>query len=303
MNNRTLLLVLAFAIGLALGDPFRVAGLLSMVSLAFVLAVSATQVGFEELLPLRGAVKPLVVALFLNFFLLGSLILVLAAWLMPTRDLWIGYVLVATAPPGIAIVPFSFLLGGNTRLSLVGNFSLFVISLLLTPFLVYLFTGEDVLSPLRIFQTMIFLVLLPFVLSQLVRRQAALHAFVAGRRGVLVNWGFFVVILSVVGLNRDVFFRDYHLLVPLSVVALASTFGLAFLVSLAVKKLRLPHPDGESFLLLATIKTGAFAAAVGQSLYSEEAAIPGVVISAWYALYFIYLGYRAEGTRSQSPVT
>jgi predicted permease len=91
-------------------------------------------------------------------------------------------------------------------------------------------------------------------------------------------------------MNQEVFLKQSHILIPVSIVALISSFGLFFLVEIWGRKLKIPEPERTSFVLLSTIKTSAFAAAVGLSLYSEAASIPGAVISAWYALYFLFLG-------------
>lgn len=293
LKNRTFILVFAFAAGLLFSDLAVHTEFLTIPALALVLTVSATQVSVKEFWPVNMIIKPVVVAFCLNFLLLGTLILLLAWWLMPTRELWIGYVLVASAPPGIAIIPFTYILKGNLKLSLIGTFGVYLLSLLVTPALVYLFTGEATLSPMRLFNTMIMLILIPFILSQLIgSSKAALH--IARWRGTIINWGFFVVTFNVVGLNSEVFLQDYHILIPVSIVAIISSFVLALLVDITGKRIKLSGPERNSYILLSTIKTSAFAAAVGLALYSEAASIPGAVISAWYALYFILLGIKGD---------
>lgn len=293
LKNRTFILLFAFAAGLLFSDLAVQTEFLTIPALALVLTVSATQVSVKEFWPVKMIIKPVVVAFSLNFLLLGTLILLLAWWLMPTRELWIGYVLVASAPPGIAIIPFTHILKGNLKLSLIGTFGVYLLSLLATPALVYLFTGEATLSPLRLFNTMVMLILFPFILSQLIGSSKA-SFYVARFRGSIINWGFFVVTFNVVGLNSEVFLQDYHILVPVSIVAIISSFVLALLIDVTGKRFKVPVPERNSYILLSTIKTSAFAAAVGLALYSEAASIPGAVISAWYALYFIILGIKGD---------
>lgn len=99
LKNRTFILVLAFTAGLILSDAATHLGALTMPALALVLTVSITQVSVKDFLPLKVTLRPVLMTLLLNYLLLGSIILLLSWWLMPTRDLWIGYVLVAAAPP------------------------------------------------------------------------------------------------------------------------------------------------------------------------------------------------------------
>lgn len=293
LKNRTFVLVLAFFAGLFFKDIAQYVGILTMPALALVLTVSATQVSAKDFLPLNEILKPIVIAFLMNFLLLGSIILVLAWWLMPSWELWVGFVLVATAPPGIAIIPFTYILKGDLKLSLLGTFGVYLLSLLVTPVLVYLFTGEATLSPMRLFNTMVFLILIPFFLSQVINITPLANPLARWRSNI-INWGFFVVIFTVVGLNQEVFLKEFHLLIPLSFIVIVTSFLLAFLVDALGKKLKIGKAERNSYILLSTIKTSAFAAAVGLSLYGETASLPGAVVSAWYALYFIVLGIKGE---------
>jgi len=300
INNRTFILVLAFFAGLALSDIARHISFLTLPALAVVLTVSVTQVPVNDFWPLRTVLRPITVALLLNFFLLGTLILILAWWLMPTHDLWVGYVLVAAAPPGIAIIPFTHILNGKIKISIVGTFGVYLLSLFLTPTIIYIFTGEASVSPVNLFYTMTLLIIVPIIAAQLIRR-VKYKLYIDKWRGMIINWGFFVVIFSVVGVNRDVFLKDYHVLIPVSLVAIISSFGLAAVVETLGKKFGIAARERHSYLLFSTIKTSAFAAAVGLALYNEAVSVPGAVISAWYALYFIFLGIKGEKIKKASP--
>ena len=295
LQNRTFILVMAFVLGLIFADLAGKLQDLTMPALAVVLAVSSTQMTIKDFFPLKEMIRPLIMAIVLNFVVLGGVILLLAWLLMPSQDLWVGYVLVAAAPPGIAIVPFTHILKGNIRLSLLGTFGVYLISLLLTPLLVYIFTGETAVSPLRLLNTMLLLILIPFVISQLIQNTKA-AGYIVRWKGNIINWGFFVVIFTVVGLNQEVFLNQHDVLVPVSIVAVVSSFVLAIIVELLGNKFNLNISDKNSYILLSTIKTSAFAAAVGVSLYSEAASVPGAVVSFWYALYFIILGIKGDRT-------
>lgn len=291
LNNRTFILVLAFVGGIGCNEIAVYLEPFIMPALALVLIASTTQVSIRDFLPIKVTLRFVLQALLLNYLLLGSTILLLSWWLMPTRDLWIGYVLVAAAPPGIAIVPFTYILNGNFQVSLLGTFGAYLFSLILTPFLIFVFTGETAVSPLSVFSSMLFLIFIPFLLSQILN-SIPFSIPINKWRGTIINWGFFVVIFTVVGVNQDVFLKAHHILLPVSLVAIMSSFALAFLVDFWSRRFHIQDADRKSYILLATIKTSAFAAAVGLNLYNEAASIPGAVISAWYALYFIVLGAK-----------
>lgn len=293
LNNKTFILALAFVTGLIFSDVASMAGVLTLPALALVLTVSTTQVTVKDFLPPKKMIRPVALAFTFNYLILSTVMIIMAWWLMPSHDLWIGYVLLAAAPPGIAIVPFTHVLKGDIRISLMGTFGVYLLSIVLTPLIIFVFTGEAAVSPLRLVNTMVQLILLPFILSQIIRATKLNH-YVSKYRGNIINWGFFVVIFTVVGLNQEVFLSRFDILVPVSIVAVLSSFGLSVSVELICRKLKIPKQNMNSYMLLSSIKTSAFAAAVGVSLFSEAASIPGAVVSAWYALYFIYLGIRGN---------
>ena len=293
LNNKTFILASAFIAGLLFGEAADFLSFLTLPALALVLTVSSTQVTFKDFTPPGRMLRPLSLAFAFNYLLLSSVIIFLAWWLMPSEDLWIGYVLLAAAPPGIAVVPFTYVLKGDIRISLIGTFGVYLLSILLTPIIIFLFTGAAEVSPLRLVSTMVQLILIPFFLAQVLRK-TFLNNFIAKIRSNIINWGFFIVIFTVVGVNSEVFLSKPEVLLPVSVVAIISSFGLGIGVELVSKILKLPKAEGKSLMLLSSIKTSAFASAVALSLFSREAAIPGAVISAWYALYFIFLGIKGE---------
>jgi BASS family bile acid:Na+ symporter len=299
LTNRTFILLSAFAAGLVLSDVASTVSSLTMPALAVILTVSTTQFSVREFIPPTRVIRPVLTALVLNFALLGSVILVLAWWLMPTHDLWIGCVLVAVAPPGVAIIPFTHVLRGDNRLSMQGTFGAYLVCLLLTPALVYLLTGTSTVSPSSLIRIILLLVLAPFIAAQLINVSPA-APYVRRWRGNIINWGFFLVIFTVVGLNRSVFLGEPKLLAAVSAPALVSSFGLSFLVDGLGKRLGVAQATRSSAILLSTIKNSAFAAAIGLSLYSEASSIPGAVFSAWYALYFIYLGIKGDRERAMA---
>ena len=292
LKNRTFILALAFILGLILSDAASFTGILTLPALALVFTVSTTQFSVKEFFPLGKMVRPFILGFAFNYLLLGTVILLLAWWLMPTRDLWIGFVLVAAAPPGIAIIPFTHIVRGDASFSMLSTFGLYVFSVAFTPALIYVFTGDTV-SPLRLVGTLFQLIIIPLILSQLIRG-SRVAPYVDRWRGPIVNWGFFIVLFSVVGLNQAVFLREPLLLMRVAVVALVSSFGLAFLIEFLGKKYSIEQPIRNSFILLSTIKTSGFSAAVAIALFNETASLPAAVISGIYALYFIYLGMKGD---------
>ena len=61
--------------------------------------------------------------------------------------------------------------------------------------------------------------------------QSLIVSMVEGWRGPVVNWGFFLVIYTIVGLNRDAFLEEPGTLLLVCAIAFASTFVLAEVIN------------------------------------------------------------------------
>jgi BASS family bile acid:Na+ symporter len=294
LRNRNFILTLSFLLGLLLGS--KVAHFtkpLTLPALALVMTVSATQISSRAVLPLRGLVRPILLAVLFNYLIHSTVILVLAKWLMPSPELWTGSVILAAAPPGVAVIPFTYLLGGDPTFSLIGTFGTYVVALALMPVMARVILGGSVLSPLRLLPILVELVILPLLLSRLLL-WLNLARHLEKRRGTIVNWGFFLVTFTVVGLNREVFLGQPEVLIRTSIVGILSIFGLGYLLEFALKRLGVSRTARVGFTLMGTVKNSGFAAATALALFSEKASVPGTVISVFIVLYLIWIGMHAE---------
>jgi BASS family bile acid:Na+ symporter len=293
LRNRNFLLVMAFVLGIALGQVASWTEQLTLPALALVMTVSIVQISTKAFLPLRKLVHPMLLAVAFNYVVLSTVMLALAWWLMPNRELWIGFVVVAAAPPGVAVIPFTHILAGDTAFSLVGTVGAYLAALVITPAMFLLWVGESFLQPLELLIILVELIVVPVVLSRLLLL-AGLAQHIEKWRGTIVNWGFFLVIFTVVGLNREMFLERPEIVGLASAVAVVSIFVLGYLINIALKKLGVKRATRVSLTLMGTVKNSGVAAATALALFSERASVPGAVVSVFNVLYLIYLGLRAE---------
>ena len=296
LRNRNLILVMALILGMVFGQAADWTEGLTLPVMALIMTVSTAQVSTRAFLPLRKMMRPMFMAVIFTYLVLGTVMLALAGWLMPNRELWIGFVVVAAAPPGVAIIPFTRILEGDTAFSLVGTVGGYLAAMVILPLMLLIFIGESFLQPLELLIIMGELIVIPLVLSRLLRL-IGLTNHVEKWRGTIVNWGFFLVVFTVVGLNREVFLEQPQVIGLASAVAAVSIFVLGSLMELALKRLQVERTIGISLTLMGTVKNSGAAAAIALTLFGEEASIPAAVVSAFNVLYLIYLGLRAERKR------
>jgi BASS family bile acid:Na+ symporter len=296
LRNRNFILILAFVLGIALGKIANWTEQLTLPALALVMTVSTTQISSKALLPMRGLMRPMLLAVAFNYLLLGTVMLALAWWLMPDRELWTGFVILAAVPPAVAVIPFTYILEGDTTFSLVGTIGAYLAALVLTPAIALLFIGESFVQPLNLLIILVELIVVPLLLSRLLLF-SPLARHIDRWRGTVVNWGFFIVIFTVVGLNREVFLGQPRVLALTSAIAVISTFGLGYLIELVLKRLGVDRPSRVSLALMGTLKNAGLAAGTTLALFSERASVPAAVVVVFYTLYLVWLSLRRERRR------
>jgi BASS family bile acid:Na+ symporter len=203
----------------------------------------------------------------------------------------IGFVILAMVPPAVAVIPFTSILKGDTSFSLRGTLSCYFGALIITPLLLtyFLGTGFEYQSSLVI--TMVELIIIPLILSRILR-----YTGVASRitmvKGSLINWCFFLVIYTVVGVNRDVFLNQPVSLLPAMVITAIITFLLGAVIGRVGTFLRLDSKRVISYILLGTSKNSGFAAGLTLAFFNEQAAIPATINTIFMLVYIILLDLK-----------
>jgi len=291
LGNRDFLFIASVVLGIALGQVARYTQPLMLPALAVAMTVSMTQVASSAFRPLRKLVRPMLLSVVLNYVIFSTLMLILARWLVPERELWMGFVLMAAAPPGVAVIPFSYILGGDTAFAVIGSVGGYLAALVVAPAMALLLVGESFVQPAKLITILLELVLVPLVLSrQLLAGRLKPH--VERWRGKVVNWAFFLVIFTIVGLNREVFLRQPQVVVLIAVITVATSFGLGFVLEKALEKLHLDRSTRVTYVLMGTLKNGGFAGATALALFGERASVAPAVGAAIVVPYLLWLGIR-----------
>jgi len=110
-------------------------------------------------------------------------------------------------------------------------------------------------------------------------------------RGTVINWSFFIVLSTIVGLNQDAFFRELDVLVRVSLVAIAATFVLAHIIEFVAKAIGVSRETTISMMLMGTMKNYGLASGILLKVYSERATIPASVCLVFAVLRMVWLGF------------
>ena len=291
LKNRDFIFVLAITCGFLFGRGAAWTKSLVLPALAVVMTVSTLGIPTSLFKSPRAVFRPIIAGVVMSFFVQGGLLIGLGSWLIHDQTLWTGMVLLASVPPGVAVIPFTNLLKGDTHFSLVATVGGYLFGLILTPLICLVILGATLIHPAKILLVRTELVVIPFVLSRLLVFKG-IDRSILPYKGVITNWGFFVVIFTIIGLNRMIFFQDMPFVLPVILISFAGTFVLGVLIEAACHFLNVPLPLRVSFNLLGTQKNAGTAAGIGLVLFGKTAALPAAVFTIFMIIYFIALGFR-----------
>jgi BASS family bile acid:Na+ symporter len=294
-RNRNFILLLAITLGLVLGREAAVwTQPLLLPILALVMTLSTASITSRDLASLKTMPIPVLTSLLLNYVVMGGITILISTWLIDDRQLWAGMVVIAAVPPAVAVVPFSYLLGANMVFSVAGLVATYLAALAITPALLILFLDLAFFDPVELIVILGQLIVIPLVASRILL-MTGLTRRIDKWRGTTVNWSFFVIVFTIIGLNRQVFFGQFDVLLKIAVVAVAITFILGYAIELTSKALHVDRPTGISWILIGTRKNYGLASVISLTLLDERAAIPGAICLVFAVSHFIWLSLRFKG--------
>jgi BASS family bile acid:Na+ symporter len=302
LRNRDFIMVVALALGLIWGGaaPSTERATLPLLMVVMTLAtmgVSGTVFGSP-----RALVAPALAGVAMNYLVLGGFLLAANALLIRDEALRSGFVLLAAVPPAVAVLPFTLFLNGDTAFSLIGTLGAYLGALVIMPVMTVVFLGSGFIDPGKLMIIMIELILLPLILSRILIR-LRIAPRVDPFKGTVTNWSFFVLMYTIVGLNREVFLTHPLSLVLPALIAIASTFILGWIIEAAGKAFRIPQQTLVGLVLLGTLKNYGLAGGLALTLFSRESALPATISAIFMITYIVYLQFKKRSGKEsfQTP--
>ncbi len=291
LSNRNFIFLLAIVLGLALPQPAVWTSVLMMPALAFVMTLATVNVSNDYFLKPGAILLPSLFGILMTYVILGSVIVITSALLISDQNIWIGFVLIAAVPPAVAVIPFTSMLEGNVSYTLSGTVASYLAALAIMPLMIWIFIGTGFADPYKLLRIMLLLIVLPLILSRGIL-YFNLQDRIAPVRGILTDWGFFIVLYSIVGINQNLIFARPLMLAPLVLVVLAATFLLGFIIEKIGVLAKVDKKNVISLVLLGTLKNQGIAGGIAIALFEKEAALPSAVYSIFMILYVMWLDLR-----------
>jgi BASS family bile acid:Na+ symporter len=222
----------------------------------------------------------------LNFVLLTGVIL-LSTLLISNKDFRQGMIVLAAVPPAIAIITAAFLLKADTDTALLAEAGCYILSLALTPLIVWLFFKSQV-NIWELVKILLLLIILPFILAKgldwLKMKLGIKYDFKE-----VANLAFGFTFYMSVALAVERILASLGSVVIVLVITIVTTFGLGVVVMLLAKKLGVNKKDLSLYPLFSTFKNGNLALGICISLFSVGSYVPIAVKSVVDAVYLVFL--------------
>lgn len=292
INHRDFVLLLALVVGLLIGEEVKHISDFSIWILALIMVFALSSFSFRSWVPIKNTVKPILISIILNYAIFGFFVIGLG-WLMFKNDIYndfyIGLVLIAAAPPGPSIIPFSAMLKGNNNFSVTGVFGLYFAAMLVTPFMLLLLLGESLVSPVSILRILLTLIVLPLVISRILRHKKILPT-VEKTRNTIMKWGFFLVITIIVGMSSSIIFSNPRSVLMISLVFFITMYLIGALYHFIMRKAgkKLDFIISSTFIF--AIKSSAFSAVTALTFFPDrpDVALPSAILSVFVTMFIIF---------------
>ncbi|MBN1682282.1 hypothetical protein JW865_01865 [Candidatus Bathyarchaeota archaeon] len=232
-------------------------------------------------------------SIILNYLILGGSIIILSYFLKLPHQYLLGFIILASVPPAVAVIPFTNFLGGNLDYSIVGFLSSYIGAFIFTPFILSLFLGSIPSFQSKLYLLLIELIIIPFILSRILI-YFNIEERIVNYKGTFINWSFFIIIYTIVGLNNEVFLRNPFSLGSLIIISFLTTFLLGYFIELFFKKINFDSDKITSYILLGTSKNSGFAAGLALTLISVESTVPSTITTIFMLIFFIYLDIKRK---------
>ncbi|MGP7975917.1 MAG: hypothetical protein ACLPOQ_02160, partial [Desulfobaccales bacterium] len=201
-RNRDFILISAVLGGLVAGQGASWTQPLVLPALAVVMTLSTMGVRTEVLRSPRELWRPALAGLLLNYLMLGGILLGLSFLMIREPAMKDGFVLLVAVPPAIAVIPFTDYLRGNTTFSLLATVACYLAALILTPLIALGFLGSGFIETRSLVMVIAELIVAPLLISRVLLR-TSLATRLEPIKGTITNWGFFIVMYTIIGLNRE----------------------------------------------------------------------------------------------------
>jgi bile acid:Na+ symporter, BASS family len=300
LRDRNVIMLFALATGLAWGGGARWTQSTTLPVLAAIMTIATINVRWEAFYSLKSAGVAVITGIGMTY-VVQALALIGTTRLFIHDDAFrVGFIILAAVPPAVAVIPFTLFVKGDNDFSVVGTIGAYLGALVMAPLIMVYFVGPGFVDPRKLIVVFLELIIAPIILARILVR-SGISSRIEPFYGTITNWGFFLLIYTMVGLNRDVFLDRPAALAPVILVGVLTTFTTGWIIEHGGRMLKISAPRLSSIVLLATFKNYGLAGGIALVFFDVRTMVPATVTSVLGILYIIRLELRAKKKFAKDP--
>lgn len=213
--------------------------------------------------------------------------LVAGLFFIDNHALWTGWVMLASVPCAISVVPSALFLRADPKLAVLSLTIIYVIAIGLTPFITHVLIGNSV-NPLEVLRYILMFILIPFVLTIPIKR---LHLKQAPKT-LFINVMMFVLVFVGLGSRQEFVFSEPMVVLSLVIACIIRIFVVSTALLYTLKKIGVDRTDSLNAITFSYWKNSGMSASLTMGLFAAtmpEAVLPCVVSLIVEAVWFAFL--------------
>ena len=205
-------------------------------------------------------------------------------------DIWKGWVMLASVPAAVSVITVALYMKGNMVMTVLSTTVIYLIALLFTPLLTYVFIGNAI-SPLEIFKYVLLFIAVP-ILATIPLKKVKINRNV---KLIVINAMMFLLILLSVGFNKNYIFGEPMVVLYVVIASFVRIFIVSFVMVHLLKKIGCSRNNGVIYVAFAVWKNSGLATTLCLVLLTDaaEAVIPCVISllieTLWFAVMASYI--------------
>ena len=284
---------MAITAGLSFDNAAQWTSVLVLPALTLILTLAMTDFSGKAHEYGRSPLIPALVGVFMSYVILGNFIVGLGAFLIYDDRLWIGFIIIAGVPPAVAAAPLANSWGGNKVYAVIGTIGAYIGALVIIPLIAFGLLDMHSIAITNLIVVAAALIPLPLLLCKIILNRG-LQGKIEPIKGILIKWCYFLILYTIVGLNRETIIGQPSSLFPVAAISLASTFLLGFLIEWVGTLFRINDEKLTSISLLGTLKNCGLSAGLALCLFSKETALPAAVFMISMIAYIGWLDFKMK---------
>jgi len=272
-------IVAALVFGMIIGDTGN-APMIAVITLMVLMCVSLHGLTFSRSDIIENR-KIMLLGILICYGVAGGVTLLVGSFY--SRELWLGWVLLAAVPCAISVITGTLILKGNTKSATMTVTAVYLAALIITPLITHVFIGEAV-SPFEVLKYVALFIFIPLIISIPLRNVA----FNADAKTISINIMFFILIFVTFGANKEFILGEPETVLWVAAGCLVRVVAIALVMEFILKYAKMRKDSRIPLVLMSIWKNSALAMSMTMILISTtESALPAALSLPIEMLWFM----------------